>query len=144
MLWQLSPASCCCCCRANNIKERERESENLILWIFWKVFLPCTRFSEGEGFHWSNIPQSSSSGRLCTKLNNKACQFCCHIRLLQTWYCSYIYISKQTIVFSYWYILKIYYYTSSSALHYKNMTTLKLSHHKDEYDNNEEWNFFVT
>jgi hypothetical protein len=78
------------------------------------------------------------------KMNNKAFQLCCHIRLLQTLYCSYTHVPKQTTEFSYWYILKIYYYTSSSALQYNDMTIFNLSHHKDEYDSNEEWNFFVT
>ena len=54
-----------------------------------------------------------------------------------------MHVSKQTIKFSYWHILKIYYYTSSSALQYKDMTIFNLNHHKDEY-NNKEWNFFVT
>ena len=73
--------------------------------------------------------------------NNKACQLCCHTRLLQTWYCSYIYVAKQTIELSYWYILQIYYYI---VLQYKDTTIFNLNHHEDEYDNKEEWSFFVT
>jgi len=57
----------------------------------------------------------------------------------------YLYMcTKKTTGFSYRYIPKIYYYTSSSALQYKDMTIFSLSHHKGEYGNNEEWNFFVT
>lgn len=120
-----------------------RESARLILWIIWKVFLPCTRFSKGEGFHWSNIPQSSSTGRLCTKLNNKACQICSHIRLLQMWHCSYTYVQSKLLSFltgisqKFTIILAVLAYSTD-------MTIFNLSHHKDQYDNNEEWNFFVT
>ena len=127
-------------------KETERARENLILLIFWKVFLPCTRLSKAEGFHWSNIPHSMSTGRSssCTKLSDTACQFCCQIRLLQTWYSNYTNVSRQITELSFWYILKIYYFSSSSTLQHKDMTIFNLSHHTDEQDKNDKWNFFVT